>query len=135
MKYFVYGTLKSGYGNNRLLSSGTFVGKAFVDGYKLYDSGFPVATSCEKSTVVGEVWEVRDEDSRTQSNLDALEGFPYMYGRDKVTAKVVQMTPGSLDVFDHECQMYVGNPNSWDFNRMKECPVNGNGQYEWSRVR
>lgn len=127
MKYFVYGTLKSGYGNNRLLSSGKLVGKATVDGYKLYNSGFPVAAHEKGSSVVGEVWEVADEDFRTQSNLDALEGYPHMYGRDTVLAKVDETT-------SYGCQMYVGNPDSWrQFKNMTECPINKDGQYEWSR--
>ena len=127
MKYFFYGTLKSGYGNNRLLSSGKLVGKALVDGYKLFNSGFPVATKEEGAYVVGEVWEVADEDFRTQSNLDALEGYPYMYGRDTVHASIDEVT-------GHECQMYVGNNESWrNFAGLKECPVNKDGNYEWSR--
>lgn len=130
MKYFFYGTLKSGYGNNRLLSSGKLVGKAVVDGYKLFNSGFPVATKEEGASVVGEVWEVADEDTRTQSNLDALEGYPYMYGRDTVEAVEVVESMGD----SHECQMYVGNNESWrNFAGLRECPVNKDGNYEWSR--
>lgn len=125
MKVFVYGTLKSGYGNNRLLSSSKFLGTAVVKGYKLFNSGFPVATHDENSSVVGEVWEI--DEGRTLSNLDALESYPHFYGRDTVDAMLDS-------VQGYECQMYVGNPKSWrNFNGLKECPVNENGHYYWDR--
>lgn len=82
---FVYGTLKSGYSNNRLLSSSKLLGKAFTKtAFLLTDTGFPYLvpsrylTSDEQENtkpVVGEVYEV--EDPRVMESLDGLEGVGY----------------------------------------------------------
>lgn len=84
---FVYGTLKSGYGNNRsLLSNATLVGDATTtDGcyglYAISDSdAFPIMTEGE-GDVRGEVWFVTDEELE---DLDRLEGHPSFYTRVKV---------------------------------------------------
>lgn len=40
MIYFVYGTLKSGFGNNRILGNSKFLGNSMTEGL-LYESGIP----------------------------------------------------------------------------------------------
>lgn len=131
MKVFVYGTLKSGYGNNRILEKSTKICDAEVEGFKLYNSGFPVAASCHQSSVVGEVWEIGDplisESSKwTLQRLDALESVPYLYTRENVSAI-------DSEGNRHDVSMYVGNPTTWRyFEGMKEEP-NESGKYFWSR--
>ena len=46
MKLFVYGTLKRGYGNNRLLREATFIGPAISKSamYRMYSTGFSSGT-------------------------------------------------------------------------------------------
>ena len=124
---FTYGTLMDKQSNNRLLSSSKLIGEATVEGYKLFNSGFPVATKNEGTKVIGEIWEVDTEE--TWRRLDGLEGYPYMYGRDTVKADLY-----NIGVDGHfECQMYVGNPDSWrGFKTMTECPKN-DGVYQWPR--
>lgn len=117
MKVFVYGTLKSGYGNNRLLSTSEFVGDHIVTGYKLFNTGFPVATPSAEHSVKGEIWDIGN-DTDVLRRLDGLEGEGYMYDR-------VEVEP---DLF-----MYVGCQRVWNFDRMTECP-NTEGVYEWSRA-
>lgn len=69
---FVYGTLKTGYGNNRLLTNCKKMGDAITkdSSYKLYDCGFPYMTEGD-GKVVGEFYEV---DQEALDNLDWLEG-------------------------------------------------------------
>ena len=124
---FTYGTLQNKQSNNRLLSSSKLIGEATVEGYKLFNSGFPVATKNEGTKVIGEIWEVDTEE--TWRRLDGLEGYPHMYGRDTVSVMPVEQELG-----DHyECQMYVGNPDSWrQFKGMTECPKKDE-TYQWSR--
>lgn|SRR5690348_4803270 len=118
MKVFVYGTLKQGYGNNRLLDKAKFVENAVIPGFKLYDSGFPVAAPDEFSAVSGEIWDISgDHQERTLFNLDSLEGEGRMYNRQEV---------------GEDTYMYVGHPRFWDFDKMKECP-NKQNIYTWSR--
>lgn len=71
---FVYGTLRQGKGNHKLLVNSNFVGKAkTVNKYEMTASGIPfVDPNKETSNIVGEVYEVNDE---TLDRLDMLEGY------------------------------------------------------------
>lgn len=123
MKVFVYGTLKKGYGNNYLLSSSTLLCEDIVEGFELKYHGYPVAKANADAAIHGEVWDIGDC-SRTLSNLDWLEGVPVLYTREVVTTKG-----------GHECSMYVGNPDSFDFSRMDGCRQDENGIHFWEPRR
>lgn len=73
-RVFVYGTLRKGYGNHRLLENATFIGKAeTVQKYHLTASGIPyVHPNIETSKVIGEVYEVNEHQL---ARLDMLEGY------------------------------------------------------------
>lgn len=76
--YFVYGTLKRGYGNNRILSESStakFVEEGATEPeFNLYDLGwFPGVTENGETSIQGEIWEVSDE--QTKRRLDQLEGY------------------------------------------------------------
>jgi hypothetical protein len=64
VRLFVYGTLKTGYGANRMLDEQTFVGEATTKpDYRLYDLGpYPVLKEApgEGKVIHGEVYEVSD---------------------------------------------------------------------------
>lgn len=88
IRVFVYGTLKNGHGNHRLLarSGSKYLGRCFIEGrYKMLSlGGFPGIVSSGQvpmNRVVGEVYQV-DED--TLQSLDWLEGHPKFYERRKV---------------------------------------------------
>lgn len=80
---FVYGTLRRGEGNHRLLESARFVGAGrTVKAMTMIDvcGAFPaVVTGPGPSRIVGEVYAVDDE---TLLRLDRLEGVPHFYDRD-----------------------------------------------------
>ena len=86
-KVFVYGTLKRGFSNNRLLSGSKLLGKARTEGkFALYESGIPFVIEHEKvSQIAGEIYEV---DKKTLSSLDRLEGHPAWYCRKMVDVSV-----------------------------------------------
>jgi len=79
---FVYGTLKRGQRNHRLLAGQEFVDSAHtLPGYRLYYSGsYPclVEDAINGAAVAGEIWRV-DESCLTQ--LDRLEGAPALFRR------------------------------------------------------
>lgn len=83
MKVFVYGTLKKGYHNHRLLKEAEYLGEAELKGYKIYDLpyGYPCIMKSEKNevSVKGEVYLINDY---ILDRLDLLEGY-----RDKVNKK------------------------------------------------
>ena len=80
---FVYGSLKSGFGNNRLLESSEFIGDALTLASK-FDmislGGFPGVVSGGQKRISGEVYSVSDD---TLSRLDVLESNGSFYTREK----------------------------------------------------
>lgn len=86
---FVYGSLKQGFGNHRLLKSSTLVGKAETveRSFQMYSLGaFPGVVWSDRNvaTVKGELYRV---DSDTLDNLDRLEGHPTFYRRYVVSVR------------------------------------------------
>src|SRR5262245_6257639 len=84
---FVYGTLKRGYGNHRLLLDATFVSEGqTIARCRLFDAGFPVLRrrlnrdGPWNAPVRGEVFEVT---AQQLARLDSLEGEGRMYHRRK----------------------------------------------------
>lgn len=80
-RLFTYGTLKRGFGNNRLLERSKFLEEATVTGQMRSLGGFPAVTLKGDNQVHGEIYEVDDE---TLKNCDRLEGIPTFYQREKV---------------------------------------------------
>ena len=80
IKLFVYGTLKRGHRNHRLLRNSTYLGNATTARrYSVIDVGFPVLIlDPEGNRVRGELYEV---DRETTISLDRLEGVGRMYNR------------------------------------------------------
>jgi gamma-glutamylaminecyclotransferase len=93
-RVFVYGTLRQGEGNHRLLLSARFVGEAHtVPGFALYDLGaFPGLVREGAGTVTGELYDV---DEATLAALDRLEGVPSFYRRERIELEGV----GSTDAY------------------------------------
>ena len=84
---FVYGSLKQGYGNHRLLETSTFLGKYITrdtDFYMISLHSFPGVLKMESGegfSISGELYEV---DDATLKNLDILEGNGHFYKRELV---------------------------------------------------
>lgn len=86
---FVYGTLKSGHGNNRLLADAHFSGEAVtVTPFRLVDRGIPFACreGADLLPVLGELYEVSYPELM---RLDGLEGVPWGYQRTWAEVKVI----------------------------------------------
>lgn len=82
---FVYGTLKRGHGNNKLLSNAEFIGKAeTVDKLHMTTNGaFPYVSKTKQTTTIkGELYKVTH--LNTLTSLDRLEGFhPIFAGQNR----------------------------------------------------
>jgi gamma-glutamylcyclotransferase (GGCT)/AIG2-like uncharacterized protein YtfP len=85
VRIFVYGTLKRGYGNHRLLAGrSVFIGDDAIIG-KLFDLGaFPAATPEGSDLIQGETYFVGP---KTLRDLDRLEGHPNFYRREVVKTR------------------------------------------------
>lgn len=128
---FVYGTLKSGYGNNRILKGSKLVAEATTeDDFLLTDTGFPylipqnALTATEGVTtapVRGELWEVTSED--VMDNLDSLEGVAYDHYRH--LELTVKTAVGKFTALAYACY----NEGA---QTLRRCPIE-NGEYVWGR--
>lgn len=123
---FVYGTLKDGLSNHRLLKAAEFIGRGCtVQPYVMRDTGgFPVVFQEEqKANVRGEIYEV---DDHILGHLDSLEGHPQFFERREITVDIedtgVQQT----------CWMYFGNQKGgyWGQRNLPEATVHS-GAYNW----
>ena len=99
----VYGTLKKGFGNHRLLAQSRFVGEALTEPNftLLHLGGFPGIVRSGDTAVSCEVYEV---DDITLARLDRLEGHPTFYERQPLTV--------AIDGVDMPVEGYV-LPTSW----------------------
>jgi len=93
---FVYGTLMSGYSNNRLLSSSEMIDTATTEEeFTLLAHSFPYLVEEDgKSYVSGEIYKVSED---TLTNLDSLEGHPTWYERKVI--KVITETGDRLEAW------------------------------------
>lgn len=128
---FVYGTLKSGYGNNRLLETSKLIAEgATQEEYLLTDTGFPylipqkALTATERyptAPVRGEVWEVTSQE--VMDSLDALEGVAYDHYRHLEV--VVNTSLGQFTTLAYACY-------NEDAQNLRQCPII-EGEYVWGR--
>lgn len=80
-RVFVYGTLRKGFGNHRLLEDSTFVDNAVIRGEMRHLGGFPGVHLHGNDQVHGEIYEVTED---VMFRLDRLEGHPNFYERQIV---------------------------------------------------
>lgn len=84
----VYGTLRKGFGNHRLLVNADYIGEFKTPPvYNLHNlGGFPGLKNGGNTSVVMEVYAVNEEEGR---RVDALEGYtpgqtPYFYDKEMI---------------------------------------------------
>jgi len=119
MLLFVYGTLKRGHGNNRILQSSEYVTDAVTrEPFVLLRTGFPVMmrepnigfATRHWLPVQGEVWNIRHPE--VWARLDGLEGVPHMYTRGKTIVQFPTLE-GAGEGPQKEVETYLGNPDMW----------------------
>jgi gamma-glutamylaminecyclotransferase len=83
MKIVVYGSLRKGFGNHRLLEGSTFLGNVLTaPSYTMIGlGGFPGVIALGSTAIKGEMYEVDDE---TLRDLDRLESHPDWYCRTPI---------------------------------------------------
>ena len=127
--FFVYGTLKRGWGNHGRLEGAEFVGSAVsTAGYVLYHSGFPIATPMMENgrRIRGEIFRVKDPMSIR--GMDALEGHPGWYER--------QVRTFVLDEDGKEINAWIYEMTQDRLRgTMPQCPVGEDGIQYWEGQR
>lgn len=113
-KVFVYGSLMTGFGNNRMLRDSMCLGEGKTKPeFSMVSLGeFPAVLDNKGFTSIkGEVYRVSKE---VLEDLDRLEGVPSFYKRIKISLK------GGMEVW-----MYVLNPE----NYTKDLPIITSGDW------
>lgn len=138
---FVYGTLKNGYGNNRLLLGETFIGEAVTipHEYTMIDGGFPYVLLGGVFHIKGELWAVENDD--TLLSLDALEGVRYdHYKRHTTDVKLVKPNEAAPEgeIGDvYSALMYVASDNTKQMIESHKSahmvPIDKTNVCEWHR--
>ena len=79
MKVAVYGTLRQGFGNHRLLEHSKFLGKTQTEPiFNMHGHVVPWISNGGSTKITIEVYEIDEE---TLERLDWLEGYPSYYNR------------------------------------------------------
>lgn len=82
----VYGSLKEGFGNHRVLGDSELVGSQWLSGWDMYSMGsFPAIVPGEGYISV-EIYQVGSDS--IAGNLDMLEGYPSFYNRVEVETEL-----------------------------------------------
>lgn len=85
MKVAVYGTLRQGFWNHKLLENSTFLGKTKTEPrFTMYGHGVPWITNTGSTEITVEVYEIDEE---TFQRLDFLEGYPSYYDRQLINTE------------------------------------------------
>jgi len=123
----VYGTLKKGEPNHRLLSDSEFVGKGHtLPNFDLVEMGsFPGAIKGNQSLTV-EVYSV--DYNTTFPNLDLLEGHPHFFERHM--ADIILTDHGDLPI---KAWLYAIYHLAPQYKASKRCTTKDkNGNINWS---
>lgn len=82
----VYGSLRQGLHNHRLLENSEFIGTDRIPNWEMYSyGGFPfIAPSSTSDTILIEVYDVTEDEF---ASLDMLEGYPSFYNRKQVSTE------------------------------------------------
>lgn len=79
MKVAVYGTLRYGFNNHKLLMKSNFLGKTKTEPiFTMYGNFIPWVSNGGSTAITVEVYEI---DTETFKQLDWLEGYPNYYDR------------------------------------------------------
>lgn len=101
--FFVYGTLKSGYGNNRILQQSPTAllveNAATAPEFNLYDLGpYPGVTEGGDTSIKGEIWSVSDV--ATKNRLDMLEGYnPIAPDKGHYNKKIIDINDKKVNIY------------------------------------
>jgi gamma-glutamylaminecyclotransferase len=110
-RVFVYGSLRKGFGNHRLLAvpgARLIMAKSRTEpGYELRDLGaFPGMVRGGAGAVIGEVYEV---DEATLAALDRLEGHPRFYTRSRIALRDLE-AGAAVEAYLLRPEQVVGKP-------------------------
>lgn len=123
MRVAVYGSLRQGYGNHRLLEDSKYLGNGITEGRytMMHLGGFPGVIENGNTSIVVEMYDVDDDTAR---DLDRLEGHPSFYERKQINV----LPTNTADEAKWEPAWMYLLPQKWNDGR---CPVVESG--DWTK--
>ncbi len=107
-KVAVYGSLRKGLGNHRVLGDSKLIGKEWIPNYEMFSLGSFPGIRNGKGSIYVEVYEV---DSNTLERLDTLEGY---HAKDSVNnfynKEEVSTQFGDALIYTLQGERYKRNP-------------------------
>lgn len=120
-KVAVYGSLREGLGNHRVIQGAKKIGTTRVQGFDMYSmSAFPFVTHGTGEITV-EVYEVPD--LRYAQGLDGLEGYPSFYDREVIETEFGEAWLYFIDGNNLELYEPVPDGDWVEFLQAREAPV------------
>lgn len=117
----VYGSLRKGFGNHRLLEGCKQLGNHWVPGFEMFSLGAFPGIRKGHSHIFTEVYEVDDD---TLKRLDLLEGYRGVEEMNFYNRIEVDTPYGDAKMYTLEGAQYQDNPvvegGNWAFNKRKE---------------
>jgi gamma-glutamylcyclotransferase (GGCT)/AIG2-like uncharacterized protein YtfP len=93
-RVFVYGSLRKGFGNHGLLANSLFIEEATTKPtYSMLHLGSFPGLIPGNTAIQGEVYDV---DDTTLVDLDRLEGYPHLYGKELASVELPWGTETAL---------------------------------------
>lgn len=143
-KVFVYGTLMTGETNHHYLQNSTYLGKATIKCYDMYDVGWYPAIKPGDNLIIGELYEVPIEEISSIDMLEA-EGILYIKKCERITCAEGKTTFAFVYIYREDTSDLEKIPAwkeyvwyvSYGSNMLKErfmCYIQG-GSYEDSSYR
>jgi gamma-glutamylcyclotransferase (GGCT)/AIG2-like uncharacterized protein YtfP len=111
MIYAVYGTLRKGFGNHRLIADCKHLKTTRIEGYDMYDIGAFPGIKKGKGEITVELYSIDSE--RIEENVDYLEGYREDNLRNSLYLKE------KIEIDNQEVFIYLFN-NNIDFNSKVE---------------
>lgn len=136
MLVMVYGSLKEGFGNHRLLIGQEFLGTfetADPEFFMISLGAFPGVHKGGSGRILGEVYRVDEDCFRS---LDALEGNGYFYTREEVNAYCVMRpdgtVPGEMEVIQTWMYLLPRDDRQWGIAPQDKNDLESmTGVFEW----
>jgi gamma-glutamylcyclotransferase (GGCT)/AIG2-like uncharacterized protein YtfP len=129
----VYGTLRPGFGNDRLWQGkAKHIGDGTVHGYRLVGRGFPYAIpSPDETIVVSLIQPYSDTYDYVLERMDWLEGVPHHYTRVNVAVLTEQ---GYIVAWMYQPADWIDGPDS-THRSGPAVPTNSLGQFDWALTK
>ena len=120
LKICVYGSLRKGMGNHRIIEHATLLSKEIVAlPFEMIDMGsYPgLIRSKDINDIEVEVYEV---DLSTYQRVERLEGYPSFYSREPIETSV-----GAGDIY------FLDNDNGREYPRYPRVVKTADGVFDW----